>query len=255
MKIVFIGAGNVATHLSLAMQKAGHSIIQIYSRSKNSASALANQLNTDWTTKLDDVSKDGDIYIFSLKDDALQSIISRISSNESIWIHTSGSIPMDIFRSYSDKYGVLYPLQTFSKTRKIDFSQIPCFIEANTKATETILYNMAKQLSVNVQILDSAKRKYLHLAAVFACNFTNHMYALASKILENEAIPREVLLPLTDETASKIHILPPSEAQTGPAIRYDQSIINKHLDLLTTPEMKEIYQLISKNIHKESTDE
>lgn len=255
MKVILIGAGNVATHLSFALQQAGHSIIQVYSRSENGASSLANQLNADWTTDINKIISEADIYIFSLKDDVLQNIISQLSSNNGIWIHTSGSMPINIFDGYSNKYGVLYPLQTFSKARKIDFTQVPCFIEANNKSTETVLLEVARQLSNHVYILNSEKRKFLHLAAVFACNFTNHMYVLASKILENEAIPSDVLLPLIDETASKVHTLSPVEAQTGPAIRYDQSIIDKHLNLLPTPEMREIYQLISKNIHKESIHE
>lgn len=255
MKIVLIGAGNVATHLSFALQQAGHTITQIYSRSEKSAATLANNLKTNWTTEIQCVSNVADIYIFSLKDDALHTVISQLSPNNGIWVHTSGSVPMDIFKDYTDKYGVLYPLQTFSKAREINFSQVSCFVEANNKSTEAILYEVAEQLSKHIHILNSDKRKYLHLAAVFACNFTNHMYVLASKILEKEMIPREVLLPLIDETAAKIHTLSPIEAQTGPAVRYDQSVIQKHLDLLSTPEMKEIYQIISKNIHKTHTHE
>lgn len=255
MKVIFIGAGNVATHLSLALQQAGHSIVQIYSRSESSASTLACRLNTDWTTDINHIFGEADMYIFSLKDDVLQNIIKQLPSNNNIWIHTSGSMPINIFQGYSNKYGAFYPLQTFSKVRKIDFTQVPCFIEANNKSTETVLLEVARQLSNHVHILNSEKRRFLHLAAVFACNFTNHMYVLAGKILENEAISWDVLLPLIDETAAKIHMLSPVEAQTGPAIRYDQSIIDKHLNLLSTHEMREIYQLISKNIHKESIHE
>lgn len=255
MKIVLIGAGNVATHLSFALQQAGHTITQVYSRSENSASILANHLNASWTTDIKLISNVADIYIFSLKDDALQTIVRQLPVNDGIWVHTSGSIPMDIFKGYAGKYGVLYPLQTFSKARKTDFSQVPCFIEADSKSTEVLLYEIAEQLSKHIHILNSDKRKYLHLAAVFACNFTNHMYVLASKILEKETIPGEVLLPLIDETAAKIHTLSPVEAQTGPAVRYDQSVIQKHLDLLSPPEMREIYELISKNIHKETIHE
>ncbi|MDR0348379.1 MAG: DUF2520 domain-containing protein [Tannerella sp.] len=255
MRIVLLGAGNVATHLSFALQQAGHSIMQIYSRSEDSAAALASALNTCWTTEIKCLSAVADLYFFSLKDDALPAAVSQLAPNNGIWVHTSGSIPMSIFNNYANRYGVVYPLQTFSKARKTDFSQAPCFVEANCKSTETVLYETAGQLSKQVYLLNSERRKYLHLAAVFACNFTNHMYVLAGRILEKEAIPMAVLFPLIDETAAKIHTLSPDEAQTGPAVRYDQSVIEKHLNLLSTSEMREIYQLISKNIHKESVHE
>lgn len=255
MRVVFIGAGNVATHLSLAMQQVGLTIAQIYSRSEKSAISLANQLKTNWTTDTNNIVKDAAIYIFSLKDDVLESVIKQIPANNGCWIHTAGSIPVDIFNGHVNRYGVLYPLQTFSKNRPVDFTQIPCFIEANSSADENLIYNIASCISKNVQMLTSEKRRYLHLAAVFACNFTNHMYALAGKILEEQNISSETIIPLIDETAAKIHSLTPAQAQTGPAIRYDQRVIQKHLDLLESPDMKEIYQIISKNIHNTYTHE
>lgn len=250
MKVVFIGAGNVATHLSLAIRQAGFTIAQIYSRNEKSVVPLADKLQTNWTTDTNNIVKDADIYIFSLKDDALESIITQIPANPGCWIHTAGSIPMDIFDGHVSRYGVLYPLQTFSKNRAIDFTQIPCFIEANSSSDEELIYNIASCISTDVRILPSEKRKYLHLAAVFACNFTNYMYTLAEKILEDHNIPGETIIPLIDETAAKIHSLTPAQAQTGPAIRYDQHVIRKHLDLLKNPDMKDIYQIISKSIHK-----
>lgn len=255
MRVVCIGAGNVATHLSLAMRQAGLVIVQVYSRSEKNAVSLANQLQTGWTTDLQEIVKDADIYLFSLKDDALASVIAQIQPNNGCWIHTAGSIPMDIFNGYANRYGVLYPLQTFSKNIFIDFTKIPCFIEANSPSDQELIYNIASRISTNVQTLASEKRKYLHLAAVFACNFSNHMYTLANKILEKQNIPFETILPLINETAAKIHSLTPMQAQTGPAIRYDQHVIQKHLDLLDNPDMQEIYQIISKNIHKIHTHE
>lgn len=255
MEIVFIGAGNVATHLSLAMQKAGYTIAQVYSQTITSASGLANQLQTRWTTDIQSVINSADYYIFSVKDSVLQTVIDQMPANKGCWIHTAGSVPMELFKGYTKDYGVLYPLQTFSKTKELDFSTIPCFIEANTKENEAILYEIACRLSDNVQVLSSEKRKHLHLAAVFACNFTNHMYTLAGKILEEQGLSGDVLLPLIDETSAKIHTISPAKAQTGPAIRYDQNIIRKHMELLTQPEVKDIYQIISKNIHKEYSHE
>jgi predicted short-subunit dehydrogenase-like oxidoreductase (DUF2520 family) len=190
-----------------------------------------------------------------VKDDALQDLIPRIPANRALWIHTAGSLPMDIFKGHAKRYGVLYPLQTFSKGRRVDFRQIPCFIEACSPEDEIRLYEIAGRLSDHVQTLASEKRKYLHLSAVFACNFSNHMYALASKIVHEQGISPEVLVPLIDETAAKIHTLSPEKAQTGPAVRYDRNIIDRQTALLTDPAMKEIYQLISKNIHKETIHE
>ena len=128
-------------------------------------------------------------------------------------------------------------------------------MEANSAADEDLLVRIARTLSDDVRLLSSDQRKYLHLAAVFACNFTNHIYALAEKILEERHIPGEVLLPLIDETAAKIHAMSPIEAQTGPAIRYDENVIRKQMDLLADKDMRTIYELISRNIHKMARDE
>ena len=252
MKVVIIGAGNVATHLSLAIQKTSASIIQVYSRSEESVYALANRLGTDRTTQIHDITTNADLYLFAVKDDALPVIIPQIPVNKGIWVHTAGSVPMDIFKDYSEHYGVLYPLQTFSKNRETDWRTIPCFVEASSPDNEKFLVEFAGSLSNNVRRLSSEKRKYVHLAAVFACNFSNHLYALAYKLLEEQNIPPDVLLPLIHETASKIMTLSPLQAQTGPAVRYDLNVINRQIELLTDPVMKELYQLFSQNIYQEA---
>ena len=172
-----------------------------------------------------------------------------------MWIHTAGSMPMSVFEGYAGRFGVLYPLQTCSKGRNVNFEVIPFFIEANTEKDADYLKNITSALSENVRFMSSEKRRSLHLAAVFACNFTNHIYTLSYKLLENESIPAEVLLPLIDETVAKIHSMSPAAAQTGPAIRYDENVINKHLAMLDDPDMKAIYQLLSQSIHKEAQNE
>ncbi len=250
MNIVFIGAGRLATHLAIELSKHSFNILQIYSRTANSAMELAQKVNTKSTSDIKEVIKDADIYIFSIKDSALPNILAEIPSNKGLWIHTAGSIPLDIFKEYNNRYGVLYPFQTFSKDRNLDFSVIPLFLEANNKNDLKILFNIAEQISNKVYSLSSEKRQYLHLTGVFACNFVNHMYSVSHSILEKEGIPFETVLPLIDETAAKIHSLSPKEAQTGPAIRYDENVINKHLELIKDPDLKEIYSLISKNIYK-----
>ncbi len=255
MKVIFIGAGNLATRLSLAMKRVGIAVGQVYSRTEASARLLAEQLQCPWTTDLKEIETDADLYIFSLKDTALAEVIAQIKPNDGLWVHTAGSMPMTVFEGYTSRYGVFYPLQTFSKAREVDFSVIPFFVEANRPEDVELLKQVASQLSDNVRELSSEKRKQIHLAAVFACNFTNHIYTLSYKLLEKEGIPTDVLLPLIDETAAKIHTLSPKTAQTGPAIRFDENVINKQLAMLDDPTMKAVYRLLSESIHKEAQHE
>lgn len=250
MNVVFVGAGNLATRLSLEMHKAGIHIRQVYSHTRQSAESLASRLGCDWTVCPKEIVKDGDLYVFSLKDNVLPEILSRIAPNNALWVHTAGSVPMDMLEKYAKRCGVLYPLQTFSKTREVCFDNIPFFIEANNPDDLKFLHNIASTLSHRVQVLSSEKRKMLHLAAVFACNFTNHMYALAADLLEEQSLPFDYLLPLIDETAAKVHEMPPRQAQTGPAIRYDENVIRKHIDLLSADDRKTLYEMISKSIHQ-----
>ena len=255
MKIVFIGAGNLATRLSLAMQRVGMQIGQVHSHTEASARELATRLGCPWTNDFSALQEDGDLYVFSLKDTVLSDVISKVKPNNGMWVHTAGSMPMSVFEGYAQRFGVLYPLQTFSKGRNVNFDVIPIFLEANTDKNADYLKNIASALSENVRFMSSEKRRSLHLAAVFACNFTNHIYTLSYKLLENESIPADVLLPLIDETVSKIHSMPPAAAQTGPAIRYDENVINKHLAMLDDPDMQAIYRLLSQSIHKEAQHE
>ena len=255
MRVVFVGAGNLATRLSLEMRKSGMSIGQVYSHTSEHAKILADELGCGWTVVPEDIVEDADLYVFSLKDAVLQDVIARVKPNNGLWVHTAGSMPISVFEGLTARYGVVYPLQTFSKSREVDFKKIPFFLEANSSEDEKVLGEVARALSSDVRCLSSEKRKNLHLAAVFACNFTNHMYALAEKILEEQQIPGEVLLPLIDETAAKVHVMSPVRAQTGPAIRYDENGINKHMAMLKDPDMRNLYELISRSIHKEARHE
>lgn len=252
MTIVFIGAGNLATHLSRACRSAGHNIVQIYSRTIENALVLAAQTGAEAVNELSQVDTAADLYLFSVKDDALPVVIQEMPQTGGIWVHTAGSLPMQLFAARKAEYGVLYPLQTFSKHRVISFSSIPVFIEGSSPAVTQLLESLAGSLSNSVYQLSGDRRRYLHLAAVYACNFVNHMYTLASEITEKEELPFNVLLPLIAETAAKVSELPPLAAQTGPAVRYDEEVMKKHLSLLTDPVTKEIYRLISKSIHRHS---
>ena len=249
--IVLLGSGNVATHLGIALQEKGFSIVQIYSRTLDSAKSLGNKLQTDYTDNIKEVVADADIYIFSVKDAVLPEILKQLPSLSGLLVHTAGSVPIHVFADYSERRGVLYPLQTFSKNRQLSFSDLPFFIEANCPADEILLEKIASTLSNKVVRLPSEKRKQLHLAAVLACNFTNHLYASAANILEEQGLDWDLLLPLIQETAAKVKDLHPKEAQTGPAVRYDENVINTHLEMLKDkPHLQELYELLSQSIFK-----
>lgn len=255
MKVIFIGAGNLATRLALEMQRVGMNVVQVFSRTAPAARQLAGRLGCEWTIKPDELFPDADLYIFALKDTALEAVIDRVKPNKGLWVHTAGSMPMTVFEGKAGRYGVLYPLQTFSREREVDFRKIPFFLETATEADARYLEEVAGRLSDDVRFLSSDKRRSLHLAAVFACNFANHMYALAAKILQEEGIPADVLCALIDETAAKIHQMTPVRAQTGPAVRYDENVMDKHMAMLADPDMQSLYRQISRSIYKEMQHE
>lgn len=252
MKIVLIGAGNLSTHLGKALHAAGHDMVQVFSRTMQSAETLASLLDAEPLTDMAQVRDDADVYIFSVKDSALEQLISQLCGGEKkVFLHTAGSMPMSVFRGKALHYGVLYPMQTFSKQREVDFSIIPCFIEANDEFALKQIEGLAGQISHRVFQLSSEDRKYLHLSAVFACNFANHCYAASQELLQQHGIPFDVMLPLIDETAAKVHGMTPKEAQTGPAVRYDENVIGKQIQLLENqPYFQKIYDCMSKSIHE-----
>ena len=271
--IVFLGSGNLATHLSLALKAAGEDIIQIFSRTQEHAQALADKLHCASCTNISDIRTDADIYIFSVKDDALPSLISQLSEHLSqqpspnnqhpIFLHTAGSVPMSVFPDNtpspithhpSPNFGVLYPMQTFSKDRAVDFREIPCFIEASDDNTLKLIRQLSSRISDHVQEASSDKRKKLHLAAVFACNMVNHCYRLAEKVLEEENIDFSLYQPLIQETANKVRELSPRKAQTGPMVRYDRTIMNAQIALISDERTRQIYRLMADSIHEDSSE-
>lgn len=190
-----------------------------------------------------------DAIIIAVKDDAIDAVAAAIGDYEGVALHTAGSVPMSIFSGNVKHYGVLYPMQTFTKGREVDFRSVHCFIEGSDDTAYKVIREVAESISDNVHDMTSDNRRYLHLAAVFACNFTNHCYTLAADILEKRGIPFDTLLPLIDETAAKVHAVHPAAAQTGPAIRYDETIINAHIALLDDEMKAAIYELLSQSIH------
>ena len=252
-RIVLVGAGNVATHLGMAWQKAGYEIAQVYSRTSASASELAGRLGIGYTTSLEDICTDADVYVVMVKDAILQELIPALVKGReaALFVHTAGSMPMDVWEGHAVRHGVLYPMQTFSKAREVDFSSVSFFVEANGEPDLAILKSMASALSPKVYEATSAQRTYLHMAAVFACNFANHMYALSARLLEKNGLPFDAMLPLIDETARKVHELHPQNAQTGPAVRRDENVMNKHLGMLADePGIRNIYKIISDSIQE-----
>ncbi len=252
MKIVLIGAGNVATSLGKALLDAGNDILQVYSRTQESAARLAEMLGGSPVTDLDKVNPEADVYIVSVKDSVIAELVPRLCKGraEKVFLHTAGSIPADVFEGMALHYGVLYPMQTFSKGKLLDFNDIPCFIEWNDEMALEVVGTLANSISSRVAPLNSEARKHLHLAAVFACNFVNHCYEISSEILARQGVPFDIMLPLIDETARKVHAMPPAEAQTGPALRYDRNVIRMQAELLRdNPIFKQIYESMSLSIH------
>ena len=251
LSIVFVGAGNLATHLAQAMHQKGFNIQQVYSRTLSAAQLLADFVGADFTDSIEQINTNADLYITALTDEALLQLVPQLTSEreKGLWIHTAGSVPISVWEGHCLHFGVFYPLQTFSKKRAVDFSNIPLFIEGSSSKETECLLEIAKELTTEVYQASSEQRKSLHLAAVFASNFTNHMYASAASLLEEYDLPFKALLPLIEETAKKVHFLAPGEAQTGPAIRNDKKVMEEHLEMLTPyPSLHHLYMEISDSI-------
>ncbi|MDO9596015.1 MAG: F420-dependent NADP oxidoreductase [Lutibacter sp.] len=245
INIVILGGGNVAHHLTNALlQNSAANVVQVYNRSLEKINCFKN--NTSITNNLSDL-KEADIYILAVSDNAISELSSALNLKNKLVVHTSGSMAMDELKSVSNK-GVFYLLQSFSKERKIDFSNVPVCIEAETEKDLLLLETLAKSLSKNCYRINSDQRKSLHIAAVFVNNFVNHLYHIGHEICEQNKVPFEILLPLILETANKISTLSPLEAQTGPAKRNDTKTIEKHKAMLTENQI-EIYTLLTNSIY------
>lgn len=249
IKVAVIGAGNVATHLARRLSSATD-VLQIYSHRLENAVALANEIGVkNCTDDLCKVTPDADIYIISVKDDKIAEVVDLLSriNDSAVWVHTSGSTNRDIFAGKMPHNGVLYPLQTFSKSIAVDVSEVPFFIEASDNSTLELVRRVALMLSEKVYDAGSEVRKQLHLAAVFACNFSNNLWRISDEILHKSNLSIDVLKPLLKVSVEKLQHLSPEEAQTGPAARGDVHIIEKHLEMLSG-ENREIYRILSDSI-------
>lgn len=245
----------MATHLAQALDQHGYHISQIYSRTIISAEMLSVRTHSEFITDLNNLDLNADLYIIALKDSVVECLIRKLFVN-GIVVHTSGTLPMDILKNMSKQYGVFYPLQTFSKSRPIRFDHIPLCLEASDEPTMLAIREVAGKLTDKIFEISSEQRRYIHLAAVFSCNFSNFMYVAAADILKSRDINFDILVPLIREFFGKVTMMEPWDAQTGPAIREDKSVIAKQLQLLDAfPEFKEIYRQITNEIIKRKQKE
>ena len=251
MIFAIVGSGNVASHISKALKKNGHQILQVWSRTFSNAKLLGKDVGAEAIESLSHIHESVDCIILAVNDDAIPSVLKRLTIQKQILIHTSGTLSIDLLSAKAINYGVLYPLQTLSKKVDIDFANVPLCVEGNSNAVKERILSIAKSISLCVYEVNSSQRKTLHVAAVFACNFTNFFYAVAEGLLNEKQLSFEILKPLIQETANKILTLQPAAAQTGPAIRKDVKTMDAHLSALSHhPELQMIYKLISKEIGK-----
>ena len=233
MKVVILGSGNLGTQLRYALLDAGHEILQVWHRNEN-------------------IVAGADVYIICVKDDAINLVFSQIEQSgvlqttpSPVVVHTAGSVPMGSLS------GVLYPMQSFSKDKRVDFSEIPIFIEATNADAKKVIEELANSISQHVTEADSETRKKLHLAAVFASNLSNHCYRLAEKLVEKEGLDFKLFGPLIRETASKACIMSPKDAQTGPMRRGDKEVIKKQMAMIDDHLTREIYRLFAESISRD----
>ncbi|MCQ2243549.1 MAG: DUF2520 domain-containing protein [Bacteroidaceae bacterium] len=242
MKISIIGRGNVGSHLHKAFTEAGMDTVLCDSREMKDLRESA-------------------IYIICVKDDVIGEVAEKLSvklckmscgnndiAEKALVVHTAGTKPMSLLDGKFQNYGVLYPMQTFSKEKELEYREIPIFLEANNEKGMAVLKELAEGAFENISVLTSAERKVLHIAAVFTSNFTNHMLTLADEQLQTIGLNYKVMLPLLKEVTDKLLHLPPQKAQTGPAIRKDLSVVNEHISLIEDPLTREIYKLVSESI-------
>lgn len=254
-RIAIIGAGNVTASLAPALVAAGFIVVAVWSRSEESARLLSERIGSPYFTDIDSLP-DADIVIISVTDNALPSVAAAVANRykEALVLHTAGSLPMALLREAGCcRYGVFYPMQTFSKSRLVDFSTVSLFVEGCCEESVAATEDIARSIGARVYRATSEQRRFLHLAAVFVCNFPNALYAMAAELLERNGLPFEAMLPLIDETAAKVHQLSPREAQTGPARRGDTVVMQRQRELLDG-ELLDTYNLLSEYIQNTKYD-
>lgn len=247
ISVVILGTGNVAKHLfDVFLTKSNIKVLQVYGRNQDKLANFNKQVDT--TSEMSNL-KEADVYLMAISDDAISKVSKSLGVLRGLIVHTSGSVALKTI-SKKNSRGVFYPLQTFSSNRKVDFKEIPICIEAENELDYKLLNDLASTISNKVTIVNTDQRKSLHLSAVFANNFTNHIYYTAQEICEKNNVSFDLLIPLIKETSAKVHDISPFDAQTGPARRNDKGTIKKHKKQLKTKNRKKIYSLLSKSIGK-----
>ncbi len=246
-RVVIIGSGNVAT--SLAHGLAAHcDVAQIYSRQLAHAQALATAVGCPHATSdLQTLVPDADAYIIAVRDDAIADVVAATPDNGALWVHTSGSKPVSLFEGHRSRYGVLYPMQSFSRQMVVPLDEVHFFIEANVAEALADVRRLGELVSHHVTDADSEQRRRLHVAAVFSCNFANHLWTLADEVLTDAGLSFDAMKPLIRTTVDKLERLSPADSQTGPAVRHDTQVIDSHLEMLNG-DKREIYDLLTQSI-------
>lgn len=244
MNTVIIGSGNVAYHLAKAFALNGMAV-SVAGRNQEALQAISSEFSIPYFTQ---IPEEADVYLLAVKDSAVAEVAAQIPNKNALVAHTSGAVALAALQA-SFRRGVFYPLQTFSKSKELNYSEIPFFVEAENTEDLHILTSLARKISSKVMEADSEKRKYIHLTAVFASNFVNHLFARAKEIAGSQDIPFEYFLPLIQETVDKIHQMDPYTAQTGPARRKDEHVLHLHKELLSG-ESLEIYNTMNRSIKK-----
>lgn len=250
IKAVFLGAGNLAFGLAHTLQAHTIEVLQIYSRTKDSAKYLANLIGCGYTHSLSDIRQDADIYIVAVPDHSLVAFANDLSFPDKLLVHTSAATPKEVLSSATHRYGIFYPLQTFTKGHIPNMSEVPFLVEAANHEDTVLLKRIARLISPHVYEAGLETRRRIHLAATFVCNFTNYLYTVGEDILSEDNLSFHLLYPLMQETLVKVKDNSPKNMQTGPAVRGDLKTLTAHLELLEKhSDWKTIYKLISETIN------
>lgn len=255
LKIVLIGAGNMGYHLGKQLYDCQAGLVQVYSRTRQKARFLSEATgNTPFTTELEELTPDANLYIFAIKDDAISEVAEKLyllGTAGKLIVHTSGVTPTEVFAPWFSRYGSFYPFQSFSIERPADYSKVPLCYFANTEKDKALLRQLGQQLQCRTFEVDDVKRAILHVNGVFVNNFTNYLYQISWEIMEKESLPFDLVRPLILETAQKVMDNPPLNMQTGPAIRGDKISIQRHLQYLEQwPGLEKIYEVLTNGISR-----
>lgn len=248
-KIAIIGSGNVASHLAEIFFEQKLNLTEIYSRSTEKAEKIAALFDINAIKNIEDIGKNADVIFLAVSDDAIEKVCKQLNCTNKIIAHCSGIANTELLKTCTENYACFYPLQTFTKNHKVDFSQIPILITASNTDTENTLKDLANLISLKVAVISDIQRQKLHLSAVIVNNFTNHLFTLSSNYLAKNNIDFDLLKPLIQETVNKISGKKPIENQTGPAKRNDTKTIEKHFSLIEDEDLLEIYKILTKSIY------